>query len=73
MGNALNYMQEIVTDVWAIHLPGNYGSYLVGSADKALLQVVYNLVDFVNKIAFVLACWSAAKSESEGKGEALLG
>jgi len=52
---------------------GYYYGYLLGSVDEALLNVVYNLADFVNKIAFVLACWSAAKSESEGKGEALLG
>merc|ERR1712039_955642 len=27
----------------------------------------YNIADFVNKIAFVLACWSCAKTDSAGK------
>ena len=27
--------------------------------DEALLIVVYNLAEFVNKSAFVLACWRA--------------
>ena len=40
--------------------------FALGSVDEALLIVVYNLAEFVNKSAFVLACWSAAKSESEG-------
>jgi len=71
--DAFNYMRVIVTAGWAIYPLGYYYGYLLGSVDEALLNVVYNLADFVNKIAFVLACWSAAKSESEGKGEALLG
>jgi len=29
------------------------------------LNVIYNIADFVNKIAFVLACWSCAKSDTE--------
>ena len=47
--------------------------YLLGAVDQVFLNVIYNIADFVNKIAFVLACWSAAKSDSEGKGETLLG
>merc|ERR1712244_201750 len=71
--DSFNYMRVIVTAGWAIYPLGYYYGYLLGAVDEALLNVVYNLADFVNKIAFVLACWSAAKSESEGKGEALLG
>jgi len=71
--DSFNYMRVIVTAGWSIYPLGYYYGYLLGSVDEGLLNVVYNLADFVNKIAFVLACWSAAKSESEGKGEALLG
>merc|ERR1739837_46213 len=43
---------------------------LTGAADETALNVVYNIADFVNKIGFVLSCWSCAKSDSE-KGHAL--
>merc|ERR1712064_104191 len=43
-----------------------------GYLDETFLNVLYNIADFVNKIAFVLACWSSAKAESEGKKDALL-
>merc|ERR1712066_669689 len=46
--------------------------YLLGAVDEVFLNVLYNVADFVNKIAFVLACWSSAKAESEGKKDALL-
>merc|ERR1712048_584929 len=45
---------------------------LLGAVDETFLNVLYNIADFVNKIAFVLACWSSAKAESEGKKDALL-
>merc|ERR1711988_1659472 len=34
----------------------------------AFLNVIYNIADFVNKIAFVLSCWSCAKADSEKAG-----
>jgi len=37
------------------------------------LNVTYNIADFVNKIAFVLACWACAKADSAAKVGALLG
>merc|ERR1739845_280372 len=45
---------------------------LFGYLDETFLNVLYNIADFVNKIAFVLACWSSAKAESEGKKDVLL-
>jgi len=36
----------------------------LGSVDASVLNLVYNLADFVNKIAFVLAIWSSAKSST---------
>merc|ERR1712238_31098 len=71
--DAFSYMRIIVTAGWSVYPLGYYYGYLLGAVDETLLNVVYNVADFVNKIAFVLACWSAAKSESEGKGDELLG
>jgi len=71
--DAFSYMRIIVTAGWSIYPLGYYYGYLLGAVDETLLNVVYNVADFVNKIAFVLACWSAAKAETEGKGDELLG
>jgi hypothetical protein len=38
---------------------------LGGGADPAMLNIVYNLADFVNKIAFGVIIWSAAVADSE--------
>jgi len=73
VSSSFKYMRLIVTVGWSIYPLGYYFGYLLGAVDETLLNVVYNLADFVNKIAFVLACWSAAKAESEGKDDALLG
>ena len=34
-------------------------------ADQASLNLIYNLADFVNKIAFGLVIWAAAVADSE--------
>jgi len=66
-------MRLIVTLGWSIYPLGYLFGYLLGAVDDTVLNVVYNIADFVNKIAFVLACWSCAKTDSEGKTEPLLG
>merc|ERR1719420_1629190 len=66
-------MRLIVTVGWSIYPLGYLFGYLLGAVDETILNVIYNIADFVNKIAFVLACWSCAKSDSAGKKEALLG
>merc|ERR1740123_2224733 len=71
--DAFSYMRIIVTAGWSIYPLGYYYGYLLGAVDETPLNVVYNVADFVNKIAFVLACWSAAKAETEGKDDELLG
>merc|ERR1711972_392480 len=63
---------EIVAAGWSIYPLGYLFGYLLGAVDEVFLNVLYNIADFVNKIAFVLACWSSAKAESEGKKDALL-
>ena len=33
------------------------------AVDETLLNVAYDTADFINEVAFVLACWSTVKSE----------
>ena len=62
---AYNTMKWIVTIGWAIYPIGYFMGYMAGGADADSLNVVYNLADVVNKIAFCLAIWAAATSESD--------
>jgi len=64
-------MRMIVTVGWAIYPAGYLFGYLLGAVDDVYLNVIYNVADFVNKIAFVLSCWSCAKSEVEKQGALL--
>ena len=67
--SAFNTMRWIVTIGWAIYPLGYFFGYLTGSspADSAnALNVIYNLADVLNKIAFGLIIWTVAVSESEG-------
>jgi bacteriorhodopsin len=72
VASAFSNMRLIVTVGWCIYPAGYLFGYLLGAVDDTVLNVIYNIADFVNKIAFVLACWSCAKSDSESKMEALL-
>merc|ERR1719373_1506049 len=71
---AFTLMKLIVSVGWSIYPLGYYFGTLTTVASPELLNVIYNIADFVNKIAFVLACWSCAKSatEKEGSKAALL-
>merc|ERR1712137_1198369 len=62
---SFNNMRFIVTVGWSIYPLGYFFGYLLGTVDQTFLNVLYNIADFINKIAFVLACWSAAKSETK--------
>jgi len=72
VATSFNNMRLIVTVGWSIYPLGYLFGYLLGSVSETLLNVIYNIADFVNKIAFVLACWSCAKTDSAGKQGALL-
>merc|ERR1719201_2173285 len=72
VATSFNNMRMIVTVGWSIYPLGYLFGYLLGSVSEVYLNVIYNIADMVNKIAFVLACWSCAKEDSEGK-DALLG
>ena len=62
---AYNTMKWIVTIGWAIYPIGYFMGYMAGGADANSLNVIYNLADVVNKIAFCLAIWAAATAESD--------
>jgi len=71
VATSLGYMRTIVTVGWAIYPAGYLFGYLLGSVDDTTLNVIYNIADVINKIAFVAACWACAKADS-AKGEGLL-
>ena len=61
---AFSAMRMIVTIGWAIYPLGYVFGYLTGGVDAESLNVIYNLADFINKIAFGLIIWAAAMSGS---------
>ena len=62
---AYNTMKWIVTIGWAIYPIGYFMGYMAGGVDDNSLNIVYNLADVVNKIAFCLAILAAATAESD--------
>jgi len=72
VATSFNNMRLIVTIGWSIYPLGYLFGYLLGSVSETYLNVIYNVADFVNKIAFVLACWSCAKTDSAGKTDTQL-
>merc|ERR1711907_645751 len=70
---SFNNMRIIVSLGWSIYPAGYFlGQLFTSDAAAEALNVTYNVADFVNKIAFVLACWSCAKAEAEEASEKLL-
>ena len=61
---AFGAMRMIVTVGWAIYPLGYVFGYLTGGIDANSLNVIYNLADFVNKIAFGVIIWSCAVANS---------
>ena len=64
---AFNALRMIVTVGWAIYPLGYIFGYLTGGVDANALNVIYNLADFINKIAFGLIIWAAAVSGGRTK------
>ena len=62
---AFNALRLIVTVGWAIYPIGYVLGYMAGGVDDAALNIVYNLADFVNKIAFGVVIWAAATGSNE--------
>ena len=68
--SAFKLMRNIVLIGWAIYPLGYFLGYLTGApaANSAnMLNIVYNLADFVNKIGFGVIIWQCAVSESDKK------
>ena len=59
---AFSALRLIVTVGWAIYPLGYILGY-TGAGDAGTLNLVYNLADFVNKIAFGVVIWAAATSD----------
>ena len=66
---AFHALRLIVTVGWAIYPLGYFLGYN-GSADANTLNIVYNLADFVNKIAFGVVIWAAATSSNANESAA---
>lgn len=66
--SAFSTMRWIVTIGWAIYPIGYFFGYLTGASPASsmnALNIIYNLADVLNKIAFGLIIWQVAVSESE--------
>jgi bacteriorhodopsin len=61
---SFNTMRFIVTVGWSIYPLGYFFGFLCGSVQSSTLNLVYNLADFINKIAFCLSIWAAAKKDT---------
>jgi len=57
-------MRIIVSAGWCIYPLGYFFGFLLGTVNDSALNLIYNLADFVNKIAFCLAIWAAAKAST---------
>ncbi|MBO6489322.1 MAG: bacteriorhodopsin [Pelagibacteraceae bacterium] len=60
---AFGKMRMIVTIGWTIYPLGYVFGYLTGGIDSNTLNVIYNFADFINKIAFGLVIWVAARNQ----------
>lgn len=70
--SAFKTMRWIVTIGWAIYPLGYFFGYFTGKspADSVnALNIIYNLADVLNKIAFGLIIWTVAVSETESKAQ----
>ena len=65
--SAFNTMKWIVTIGWAIYPLGYFFGYMSGGASMEMLNIIYNLADVLNKIAFGVIIWNVAVTETEAK------
>ena len=64
---AYGAMRIIVTIGWAIYPLTYVFVYLIGEVDIDSLNIVYNLADFINKIAFGLIVYACAVFNSSSR------
>ena len=67
LSNAFAAMRMIVTIGWAIYPLGYLFGHLSGGIDSNTLNIIYNLADFVNKLAFGLVIWIAAMQNTSSR------
>ena len=67
LSTAFGAMRMIVTIGWAIYPLGYVFGSLTGGVDANSLNVIYNLADFINKIAFGLVIWAAAMQNTSAR------
>ena len=62
---AFNALRLIATIGWAIYPLGYFMEFLSGGVDSASINLIYNLVDFLNVVAFGLVVhWAATKDRA---------
>ena len=64
---AFNALRLIVTIGWAIYPIGYFWGYLLESANVNAVNIIYNYADLINKTAFGLVIWAAAKKDSKAE------
>ena len=64
---AFGILRMIVTVGWCIYPLGYVFATLTDNVDDNSLNVIYNLADFVNKIAFGLVIWAAAMQNTSAR------
>ena len=62
---AFNTLKWIVTIGWAIYPIGYFLGYIAETGSDNALNLIYNYADLINKTAFGLAIWAAARQDSE--------
>ena len=62
---AFNALRLIVTIGWAIYPIGYFWGYLLESSNVHAVNIIYNYADLINKTAFGLVIWAAAKQDSK--------
>jgi len=68
--SAFKAMRLIVVFGWAIYPVGYFFGYLTGAGpaeSASALNIIYNLADFLNKVAFGLIIWAVAVNQSESE------
>jgi len=68
--SAFKAMRLIVVFGWSIYPIGYFFGYLTGAGPEQsadALNIIYNLADFLNKIAFGLIIWAVAVSQTESE------
>jgi bacteriorhodopsin len=64
---AYKTMTLLVTVGWAIYPLGYFVGYFTNGADAGTMNIIYNVADFWNKIAFGVVIWAAAVADTDSK------